>query len=118
MRRSSLVVTDAGRPACDALGVRSPQALLALEGGTEVARSRTRRTVRLDSPAGAAYLKRYDVPSWRHLVRGLLRWTWLGPSKAAREFHNGARLRAGGWQTPEVWAVAEVRRWFGNHRFR
>lgn len=111
VRRSILEITPAGAADCAALGVRTPEGLLALPGGETVAQSRTRRTVRLATPGGGAYLKRYWVPSWWHAWRTALRGTWLGRSKARREARNSVRLRQLGWATPEVLALAEVRAW-------
>lgn len=113
MRRSVLEITRAGASDCAALGVRTPHDLMALAGGEVVARSRTRSTVRLATPGGGAYLKRYWVPSFAHFWRALLRGTWLGRSKARREQQNAARLRTLGWDTPDVLALAELRTWGG-----
>ena len=109
MRRSSLVVSPDGRAACAALGVHTAPDLLAVSGGIDIARSRTRSTVRLETSDGPIYLKRYVVPTWGHWWRGALRWTWVGPSKARREWQNAGRLRALGWETPDCLALAEVR---------
>ncbi len=108
--RSRLVLTEAGRAACEALGIRSAADLLAVAGGRVVSRSRTRSTVALETPGGTVYLKRYEYPTARHVLRGLLRGTFLGRSRVRRERENLARLRALGWGTAEPLAWGEARR--------
>jgi hypothetical protein len=102
-------VTPAGQAICDALGVSTAPELMAVAGGEIVAQSRTTKTVRLATAAGTAYLKRYFVPSFRDWLRGALRWTWLGQSKAQREWVNADRVAKAGWGIAERLALAEVR---------
>ncbi|MCI0341782.1 MAG: lipopolysaccharide kinase InaA family protein, partial [Planctomycetales bacterium] len=110
MFATRIVVTDPGRAACEALGVRTAADVLALPGGRVVSRSRTRSMVSLDVGGGTLYLKRYRYPTARHVLRGLLRGTLLGRSRVRREWENFARLRMLGWGTPEPLLRAEVRR--------
>ncbi len=102
-------MTPAGQAICDALGVSSASELMAVTGGEIVAQSRTTKTVRLETAAGTAYLKRYFVPTFRDWLRGALRWTWLGKSKAQREWDNADRSAKAGWGIAERLALAEVR---------
>ncbi|MHC5018940.1 MAG: lipopolysaccharide kinase InaA family protein [Planctomycetota bacterium] len=108
MAGTRITVTPAGEAVCAALGVATAADLMSLESGSVVAQSRTTKTMRLATPAGNAYLKRYFVPTFKDWFRGALRWTWLGKSKARREWENYARLQEVGWGIPERLAWADV----------
>ncbi len=57
--------------------------------GDPIARSRTSRTVRCTLPGGPRiYVKSYYYTSWRSVLRGSLRNTWLGRSRARREWDS------------------------------
>lgn len=109
MAGTRITITPAGQAVCAALGVATAEALLHLAGGTVVAQSRTTKTVRLETAAGNAYLKRYFVPTLRDWFRGALRWTFLGTSKAQREWENAEAVKRAGWGIPDRLAWADVR---------
>jgi len=104
-----LRVNEAFRPALEAAGLSTLDALMAFEGGETYRVGPGRRTVRaeLADPAGAArvvYIKRHDRVPWQTKIRRTLR---LGEpiSMAEHEARNHVRLMDAGIPTVRCAAV-------------
>jgi len=104
-----LRVNEAFRPALEAAGLSTLDALMAFEGGETYRVGPGRRTVRVElaDPAGAArilYIKRHDRVPWRTMIRRML---GLGDpiSLAEHEARNLVRLMDAGIPTVRCAAV-------------
>ena len=62
------------------------------------------------APADSVYVKKYWFTTPRRRFRGMLRETFLGTSKARREYENLVRLNAWGIPAPAAVAYGEERR--------
>jgi tRNA A-37 threonylcarbamoyl transferase component Bud32 len=100
---------DFAAPLAQAKLVRARD-FLALRGGEVVARSRTTSTTRHSAGGRRFYLKRYLFPTGRDRRRGAFRGTFLGASKARREWRNLGFLEDAGIAVPRRAAWGEVRR--------
>jgi tRNA A-37 threonylcarbamoyl transferase component Bud32 len=85
-----------------------------LAGGEIVTRTRTTEVRRIELRDGLAvrtlFIKQYWANRFGQLWSGALRGTFLGRSKARREFENLARLREWGLDAPAPVAFGEDRR--------
>jgi hypothetical protein len=93
-------------------GLSSLELLSARDLGEPVTDRRSSWVRRTTIGSSEVYIKTYDYPGAGDLMRGLLRTTWLAPSRARREWDALLWMRAEGLPAPEPLALAE-RRWHG-----
>jgi hypothetical protein len=84
--------------------------------GSPVTSARTSWTRRGERAGQGFFVKVYVYPDWRARWRGLLRNTWLAPSRARREWEALRWLRSNGFAAPQPWGVAEQRGLLGDLR--
>lgn len=93
-----------------ALGIHSLEILSSPELGHEVVTHRSSWVRRVPSRPGDLFVKTYDYPTLREVLRGFGRTTFFAPSRAHREARALGWLRGHGFEAPEPLAVYEVRR--------
>lgn len=93
-------------------GLSSLDALSARDLGEPVTDHRSSWVRRAKIGTRLVYIKTYDYPWAGDRIRGLLRTTFLAPSRARREWDALLWMRAQGLAAPEPLALAE-RRWHG-----
>ncbi len=94
-------------------GLSRVEDFMSFGGGNIIARSRTTSTIAFEAGGDGKrfFLKRYLFPTVRDRLKGALRGTLLGESKARKEWDNFAFLESIGIGVPErcAWGEARVR---------
>lgn len=93
-----------------ALGLHSLEELSSPRHGQQVVTHRSSWVRRLRSGPGDLFVKTYDYPKARDVLRGIGRTTVLAPSRARREARALAWLRRHGFEAPEPLGCYEARR--------
>lgn len=95
MYRDRSHVDPAYRDALRSVGLDGTEGVLRRVGDLLAAWSRSTDTIRVDlaSRRFAVYVKRYHYPRWSHRLRGTLRGTFFGSSRARAEYVGLLRMR-------------------------
>jgi hypothetical protein len=113
-RSEKIIVAPGWQNLLRARGLDSVEAVYRMADGEVITRSGSTEVRRIElSNGGAArtvFIKKYWAVAARQLWSGALRGTFLGRSKARREFENLDRLRAWDLDAPSPVAYGEERR--------
>ncbi|HLU40155.1 MAG TPA: lipopolysaccharide kinase InaA family protein, partial [Planctomycetota bacterium] len=104
------LLADAAEPEVQRWLAAGPESVAAPGRGETIKRTRTGWVQRLQVGSAGFFVKTYVYPTLRDRLRGVLRNTWLRPSRAAREADALRWLRARGFAAPRPVAVGEARR--------
>ena len=115
MLASEKIIVAPGWETClQASGLDSVAGVYGFSGGEVIVRSGSTEVRRVQLREGAAmrpvFIKKYWASHRRQLCSGALRGTFLGWSKARREYRNLGRLRQWGLDAPAPVAYGEERR--------
>ena len=112
--KSKIVISSDWQPLLRKAGLTTVDEVYRYDDGKIITRSGSTQVMRVELPISAPvacfYIKKYWFDTARRRFRGMLRETFLGSSKARREFENLLRLKAWGIDVPEAMAYGEERR--------
>jgi tRNA A-37 threonylcarbamoyl transferase component Bud32 len=115
--RAKTIITQGWETILRNHGLDTVEGVYRLGSGQVVTHSGSTEVRRVDVGSGAdtrtIFIKKYWITKPSQLWSGMFRGTFFGRSKARREYHNLARLRAWGLDAPEPVAYGEERlaRW-------